>query len=333
MFEFWSKINPDARKELKPDFGVRSWSDLKENDKYVIWKHLEKHFFDKDIKEKRDFMGNFESKYYKFYGEVYEQEKKKERVWLAIDGINGEYKANNYTPNYLENKTLNAACFDFYKLFSSGSENIVFELISFFAFAIQYERKDKTIAKGGKETEAEYSERLEKWRWGDFDDFKDSVNDVFQHFGLDFRLTRLGFVTTQERKIEEEIYEPVLKKLSNTKWKDVNRDLSDAFEDYRQNDYSGAITHTISAVQAFLQILFYGKTGKGDISDLLKDLKKRSSIPDDDFSSIFFDQINSYIARTRQEKGDPHPKKEYATEKNARLVLNLAMVMFEHCIK
>jgi hypothetical protein len=32
----------------------------------------------------------------------------------------------------------------------------------------------------------------------------------------------------------------------------------------------------------------------------------------------------------RQETGDPHPKKEYATERNAKLVLNLAMIFLQH---
>ena len=35
----------------------------------------------------------------------------------------------------------------------------------------------------------------------------------------------------------------------------------------------------------------------------------------------------------RQLKGTPHPSKEYATEKNARLLLNLVMVFLQHCIQ
>lgn len=34
--------------------------------------------------------------------------------------------------------------------------------------------------------------------------------------------------------------------------------------------------------------------------------------------------------RERQEKGDPHPKLEYANEQNARLILNLSMVFIQH---
>jgi len=34
----------------------------------------------------------------------------------------------------------------------------------------------------------------------------------------------------------------------------------------------------------------------------------------------------------RQEVGDPHPKKEYANEGTAKLVMNLSMIFIQHCI-
>lgn len=332
MFKLWSELNQKARKELKPDFGLRSWGELSEEEKYTIWKYLERHFFDKNIREKRGFMGEVEERYYQFFGDRYDIEKKQERVYITILRICEVYKAQNYAPTYLEHKNLNSACYDFYAIFSQKSENVVLELLSTFAWIILNERKDKEITRKDEESDEAYSKRLETWRFADFHAFASRLNEVFDDFSLNVNLTPLGFTPKQDSKIEEEIYKPVLKKLSNSKWKEVSRDLSDAFDDYRNKDYSGSITHTISAVQAFLQVLIHNKTGKGAISDLLKTAKKKGYVPADDFGGIYFEQVESHLARTRQDKGDPHPKKEYATEKNARLVLNLAMVFFEHCL-
>jgi len=331
-FKLWSQLNPKAHKELKPDFGLRKWADLNHNEKYSIWKHLEHYFFDKDIKKKSDFMGHVEGYYYYFGSNSTEKELKEKRIYYTIMRINEMYKANNYTPTFLEKNSINSSCTDFYNLFTTGSENIALELISIYADMILYERKDEKIHKKEGEPDEEYDERLNEWRWEKFDAFANRLNEIFNHFCLNIQLSRSSFVPKQEEKIEEDIYRPALKKLSHKKWKDVNRDLSDAFEDFRKKDFSGSITHVISSIQAFLQISLNSKTGKGSISSLLKEAKKKRIIPDDDFSSIFFEEIESYMARTRQEKGDPHPKKEYASEKNARLILNLAMIFFEHCL-
>ena len=43
--------------------------------------------------------------------------------------------------------------------------------------------------------------------------------------------------------------------------------------------------------------------------------------------------MESIFARERQETSNAHPMKEYATEKNTRLILNLAMIFFQHCIQ
>lgn len=81
-----------------------------------------------------------------------------------------------------------------------------------------------------------------------------------------------------------------------------------------------------------MQLLVFSKTGTGDISKLIPQARAKMLIPEDDFSLVFFNQIESYLARVRKDLGDAHPKKSYATEKNARLVLNLLMVFFEHSL-
>ena len=40
-FKLWSELNPKVKKELKPDFGLRSWNSLSSDEKYKIWKYLD----------------------------------------------------------------------------------------------------------------------------------------------------------------------------------------------------------------------------------------------------------------------------------------------------
>ncbi len=122
---------------------------------------------------------------------------------------------------------------------------------------------------------------------------------------------------------------------SHPDWNEVNRLLSDAFTEYRKqtpNGYSSSVTHSVAAVQAFLQILVYKKTGKGEISKLINEAQKQNLISSDMFTKEIFKNIEAVLMRERQETGDPHPKQAYATAKNARIVLNLAMIFFQHCI-
>ena len=118
--------------------------------------------------------------------------------------------------------------------------------------------------------------------------------------------------------------------------KKVEELFNSEFPEYRKNSpqgYSNSVTNTISAVQAFLQILNTGKTGKGNISPLIVEAQKKGLIDDDSFTKQIFDNIESIFAKERQETSIAHPKKGYATEQNARTILNLAMVFFQHCIQ
>lgn len=334
-FKLWSELNPEAKKELKPDFGFRNWNSLGKDEKDKIWKYLEYYFFDKDIKTSYD---NFRNKknYYEFYGEYQEKEQKQNRVLYSIADLNARYKAKSYAKNFLEYNNLNSVCHDFYEIFIKQNEHVVMELLSLYCKVLISERADKRIYKEKNERENRYQERLQEWRWGDFDKFAKDLNEVFGDFGVNLHLTRQRFMPRQEQKIMEEIYEPVLGCLSHPKWEKVSKLLSDGFDEYRKNTpqgYSNCVTNTISAVQAFLQIIVNGKIGKGKISELVIKGQKKKLIPNDFFTTTIFKKIESIFARERQETGIAHPKKEYATEKNARTILNLAMIFFQHCIQ
>lgn len=332
MFKLWSELNPKAKKELKPDFGFRNWNSLNKDEKYKIWKYLEFYFFDKDIET--EYKRGIKQYSYKFHENSKAQ--KQVRIIRSIKALNQRYKARSYAKNFLDHRSPNSACSDFWEIFEKQQENVVIELLSLYAKALIIERADETINRKEDEKEQEYQNRLQNWKWEDFDEFCEDLNEIFADFGINLYLTRLGFTPRQEERIVKETYEPVLSYLSHPRWKEVSKLLSDSFNEHRKNTpqgYSISVTNTVSAIQAFLQIVVNGKTGKGEISKLITDAQRKNLIPNDFFTQKIFVNIESIFARQRQETGIAHPKKEYASEKNARIILNLAMIFFQHCIQ
>ena len=60
--------------------------------------------------------------------------------------------------------------------------------------------------------------------------------------------------------------------------------------------------------------------------------QKKDLIPKDSFTTKILKDITSILMEERQRSGDPHPKKEYANEKIAKLTLNLIMIFIQHCL-
>lgn len=335
MFKLWSEIKKEAQNELSPDFGFRSWDVLSSDDKYLIWKYLEWHFFGKDELNQDFSYGNRQCNY-KFFGDYDEKDNKLTRVVDSISLLNLKYKARSYARNFLEDNKFNSACHDFYEIFSKQSENVILELLSLYSKLVILERNEREPRRTAEESDDGFKKRTLEWRWEEFDKFAENVNEVFIQFGIKYYLTKDSFIPRQDIRIMKEIYEPVLNYLSNSKWKQVNGLLEDSFTEYRKNTpqgYSNSVTNTISAIQAFLQILNNGETGKGNISQLITEAQKRGLLENDAFTKKIFDNVESIFAKERQETSIAHPKKEYATEKNARTMLNLAMIFFQHCIQ
>lgn len=337
MFKLWSENNQRAKEILKPDLGLRNWNNLSGEEKNKIWHYLILYFFDAQIKEQYGMVGRVEKRFYEFYGESREKEYKQKTVHKTILYINENFKARSFADTYLENPSLNTACYDFYNIFMEQEEAVTMELLSAYAkFFYEFTKNDDHIYKSEKETEKEFLQRKIKAEFKFFDSFSKRLNDVFLQFGIKYYLTRDGFIPRQDIKIIEEIYEPVLSYLSDRKWKEVNDLLADGFDEYRKNTpqgYSNCVTNTVSAIQAFLQIVINGKTGKGEISNLITEARKKKLIPDDFFTQKIFDNLEPIFARQRQKTGIAHPKKQYANEKNTRTMLNLAMIFFQHCIQ
>lgn len=331
-FQLWSKRKPEILTELKPDFGLRSWDDLSEDEKHLIWKHLEWHFFNK-----RESNGvRWENQYihHEFYGRYTEdKDKKRMRIFDSIISMNIDYKAKNYAPSFLESNTLDSACQDFSDIFMKMGENVVLELLSYYCKSLLEEKTVGGPSKNEDESDHDFAKRTLKWRFEELDNFAKQVNAVFGDFGINVVLTRQGFVPKQDETIMEEIYIPTLRVLSDKKWAKVSEHLSEGFTKYREKDYSTSITSTISAIQALLQIIVNGKIGSGDISKLIPQAMSKNLIPDDPFTQLIFKNMESVFAKQRKMSGVAHPRLENPSEGNARLVLNLAMVFIQHCLQ
>jgi hypothetical protein len=299
-FTKWSDINPDAKRILRPDLGLRDWDAFNSDEKLIFIKHLHN------------------SRWLK----------SDHRTYLALQNLNQAYKTRNLCPNLLTHggphkggrygQRVSSCCTtvaenDAFLIMSLESSDVFYELISFYAEVLTKDSDKETIQR-----------------------FCRCINDLSEQFGLNIVLTPTSILPRQERKITTQIYEPALQVLADAKWKEVSRELADAFEDFQRgtpDSYSNCITHAVTAIQAFLQVLVHGKTGKGDISPLLATASSQGLIPHDVFSQKILRDIQSALMAERQAKGDPHPKAEYADRKAALLVLNITMVFLQHCLQ
>jgi len=114
MFKFWSEIKKEARDELLPDFGFRSWSELETDDKRKIWLYLwEKWFFD-STKNDIDAFCSYEEYIY----QDRDKTKKIRRITFVLDVLNQKYKAKTYARSFLDDRNVQTALEDFYNVFA-----------------------------------------------------------------------------------------------------------------------------------------------------------------------------------------------------------------------
>lgn len=331
MIPFWSDTNSEAKAILLPTEEIQ-WSHLSNEDKKRMWKYLEYELFNSNPNVGGAIFNNVDCSY-KFYGkDSWENDYRVKIVSEAMLFLNEKYKKASYAQKVLGNPTYNSACYDFYRIFIEENKDVVLEMLSMFS-KVMVLNDSKKLWKKDNENDEDFEKRKVKEQWKRFDSFSERLSEVFEEFGINYRLTRAGFIVADEPAVIDRIYEPALKKLSSTKWEDVNRDLRDTFSALNDDkDGSGALTHALSALQGFLQILVHEKTGRGNTAELIKEALKKKLIPDDDFSKKVIDEMNSFWARERQDKGDPHPKKKYATKDQAKLVISLVMVFIDHVL-
>jgi hypothetical protein len=312
IFKTWSETSPTAKGKLAPSFELRGWDELTKADKTKILKHLaalEWFVTNRDIKI---IIGNVDRLNYNYKVQTYGK-KLFDIGGAKSDGYGGYTKDSQ-----------SAAADDFFRIIKEESTDVAFELLSYYAEGLIEDYLLK-----GEPTDDKINEAYER-----FDRFSNAVNSIFGQFGINISLTRQGFAPKQEQIVHELVVEPTFKGLSAPKWKAVQNNFSDAIDEYRKGTeaaYSNAITHIVSAVQAFLQIKVRGKIGKGDISELIKEGMKKSVLPSDALSRKVLDGLESTLMEYRQKQGDAHPKAEYANEQSVRLLLNVASVFIQHC--
>lgn len=300
-FAKWSQFNPEAKKILSPDLGIRSWDKISPEQKQTIWQH----FINKGWLVSDDYT-------YKAVHNFNENNK----AMAACKHLLQHGKPHRYERGFGDDVfecCRDAAQLDFDYIFHKGTQDVLYELISYYVQSLEKSINDHHLPS-----------------------FINLFNDISNQFGLNVLLNNNGFILRQDEKITEEIYKPVLNFLNDKKWEPVNRDLSDATMAYLKNteeDYSNSITLTISALQAFLQIIVEGKTGNKNLGEAIVLAQSKNLVPNDSFTKTIFKNIESVLMQERQAKGNPHPKKEYANEKTARLILNLTMVFMQHCIQ
>jgi hypothetical protein len=317
-FQRFSQTNKEAAKILKPDLGLRTWAGMKPLDKELIWKQMETFFFKNLPIPIHGQMGSYHMEYV-LEAPYEDQQLIRDCIEYSIKTLNELNKSKCFGINYLEKNSQFSACKDFAEIFNHQNEAVVMEMLSGYA---------EYMLNVPSETEREHGKRL-------FDEFSKHFNELMSHFSFKYSLTKIGFVSIEDKIIVEDIYKPVIEALSDTKWKEVNQNLSDAFADYRKNtpeDYSTCITKSVSAVQAYLQILVEGKTGGGNIAKLIPEAQVKGLIHKNILTAKIINDIESVLQAERQIKGDAHAKSEYGDAKSARLVLNMAMVFLHHSI-
>jgi hypothetical protein len=262
----------------------------------------------------------------------------------AIAHLNTQYLRRCPAPNFhsapqksdgyggFDRATQDAAAQDFGRIFLEEDEPLVMRMVSKFAELLidnfNFEQAKKTVNSGKR---AEYVRDAFK----DFDRFANCVNHVFEQFAVNQLLTRTGFIPRQDETIDQELYKPTLKALSDPKWRPVNEILAPMFEDFREGRYPETITKAHSAVHCFLQILV-GKPGtnaKGELGRLMKDAKIAGLLPSSRFTEPFLVNIQSFITSERATNSTAKPSLIPASSSDALLMMNMTLLFLQHCLQ
>ncbi len=167
-----------------------------------------------------------------------------------------------------------------------------------------------------------------------FNRLANCLNHIFEQFSINIVVTRSGFVPRQDDKILEDIYIPTLNILSDPKWKSVSDDLKIMFEKFKNKDYQETITIAHRAVQRFFQILVSeeGKNGKGELKELFRIAKDQNIVSSDRFVEPMIEVISKFLPAERAKKSTAKPNTELVKSRDALLVMNVLMVLFQHCL-
>lgn len=319
-FLLYGQDDPDVEQNIQPLLVLRRWGDLSDEEKTIAYRQI----------ENSGWLNDYSSE-----------------ILQTIEYLNSAFlrqcpgrhlhaikPKQDYRGGYgNEHERKEAALLDFQHIFlQDKSDAMVFRMLSKFASCYidgyDYRRATET------EDEAE-RQKLTEEAFDKFDRLANCLNHIFEQFAVNQIVTRNGFVPRQDEKIIAEIYIPTLKVLVDPKWKSVNSDLAKMFEDYREENYSEAITKAHSAVQRFLQILVgeEGKNSKGEVGKLFKKAKDEGLIPVNRFTEPVINAIQGFIPSERATNSTAKPAVKNATSSDALLMMNVIMVLLQYCLQ
>ncbi len=319
-FALYGENDPEVEGEIQPRLGLRSWTDLDEEEKKIALQELLNRGW---INPNSD--------------DVLTSIFRLNRAFLrTCPGKN----LHNTTPRHYEdgrlkngNQLKEAAYHDFIRIFSyEESDAAVFRMLTEYANScidMDYYR----MAERAENEEAK--EEGVQSAFKKFDRFAASLNHVFDQFAVNVCLTRNGLIPKQDEKITENVYAPTLKILSDPKWKSVSDDLAQMFSDFRDGNHSEVITKAHSAVHRFLQVLVgeEGKSGKGEVGKLFAAAKKQGLVPVDRFSEPIVNVLQGFMSSERAKNSTAKPAIKGATDSEALLVMNVVMIFLQHCLQ
>ncbi len=314
--------NPEIEASIQPVLGLRGWSSLSSNEKEIVRQQLENSGWLGEYS--REIFHTIEHLNHKYLRLL--PGKHLHAIAPKIDYGRGFGSGDEY-------ERIKAALIDFqHILVQERSESVVYYMLSYFA-SLHIDNNYYQWAKQAK-TAKERRDNLQK-AFEKFGRLANCLNHIFEQFSVNVTLTRNGLVPRQDEKITELIYVPTLQILADPKWENVSKDLGDMFSAYRDENYPETITAAHRAVQRFLQILVgeEGKNAKGEVGKLFSKAKTEGLIPVNRFTEPIISTIQGFIVSERSTKSTAKPTVSDAGPTDALLVMNVVMVLLQHCLQ
>ncbi|KKT15261.1 MAG: hypothetical protein UV94_C0001G0018 [Parcubacteria group bacterium GW2011_GWC1_43_30] len=319
-FLLYGQDNPSIEAQIQPALSLRNWGNLSKDEKEIAFIQLGNSGWLEEYSD--EILRTITYLNHKFLRQL---------PGRHLHAIKPEHYTHGSYGNESERKK--AARMDFQHVFlSEKSDAMVFRMISKFAElhidSYAYNRAEKC-------TEPTEQKKMIEEAYEKFDRLANCLNHIFEQFAVNQILTRNGLVPRQDDKITKEVYTPVLQILADPKWKSLSSDLSEMFEDYRNENFPEAITKAHRTVQRFLQILVgeEGKNAKGEVGQLFQKAKSEGVIPINRFTEPFINTIQGFIVSERATNSTAKPTLKEATASDALLMMNMVMIFLQYCLQ
>lgn len=312
-FRLFGEGDPAIEESIQPSLTLRQWSDLTSEEKLIAVHDL----------ENRGWL-----------------ERYCPQIVATIVYLNTRYlrlcpgeSFHKLPRGTREHEQQDAALKDFRRiLLHEKTEALVYRMISYW-LKTHINRFDYDVAaRTADETERK---KLIDRAYLKFDRLANCLNHIFDQFSINHMVTRGGLVPRQDERITDTVYRPALQVLADPKWRSVSADLAEMFADYREGQYPETITKGHRAVQRFLQILVgeEGHSGKGEVAKLFAEAKRKGLIRADTYTERIISALQSHIVSARANRSTAKPALETAMPSDALLMMNVVMVLLQHCLQ